>query len=431
VFPIIAGCYYFFPLLKGRRLSDRLGRIAFWFLFIGFNTTFLPMHLTGLRGMPRRVFTYQEELGFDGLNLLSTVGAFILAIGVGIVAWDIIRPKKKEPVSPRNPWQAGTLEWLPVFPPENWGVRSIPEIDSRYPLWDQPNLVRDVDQGRFYLPDAEEGKRETLVTTVIDAQPLQCLRLPGPSFVPALAALTLGGFFILGTFHLWKAAVASLVLALAVILQWMWTATAVIPEKPVKPVGLGISLPLYLSGSVSVGWWAMLITMLAVFTAFISLVFAYFFYWTIHDDFPPDAAAGPGVYWPVLSGALFLGAWTFTMLARRSNQRDQAGRFHVCLTAAAVLALLAGAAMLAGPWRTGLDPTRHVYDATVWLLALWTALHAGVGVIMHGYCAARRAAGRMTARYDIDIQNTALFWHFVAITAAITVGTIAGFPLVK
>jgi cytochrome c oxidase subunit I+III len=431
VFPIIAGCYYFFPLLNGKKLSDRLGRIAFWFLFAGFNLTFLPMHLTGLRGMPRRVFTYPEGLGFDGLNLLSTIGAFILAIGVGIVAWDIIRPKKREPLAPRNPWNAGTLEWLPALPPENWGVRSIPEIDSRYPLWDQPNFTRDVEQGRFYLPDAEEGKRETLVTSVIDARPVQCLRLPGPSFVPLAAAVTLGGFFILGTFHLWYAALASLVAAVGVILYWLWTTTAVVPEKATKSVGLGLSLPLYVSGASSVGWWAMLITMLAVFAAFMSLVFAYFFYWTIHEDFPPASSHGPGVFWPVLGGGLLLGAWGLTLLARRCNRSARGLAFHLAQAAAVAAALAGAGALLAGPWLTGLDPTRHVYDATVWLLVLWTGLHAVVGVIMIGYCSARRAAGCMTPQHDIDIQNTALFWHFVALTAAITVGTIAGFPLVR
>ncbi len=431
VFPIIAGCYYFFPLINGKKLSDKLGKIAFWFLFTGFNATFLPMHLTGLRGMPRRVFTYPEGLGFDALNLLSTVGAFVLAIGVGIVAWDIVRPKKKQPLSERNPWNAGTLEWLPRMPQENWGVRSIPEIDSRYPLWDQPNLVRDVDQGRFYLPDAEEGKRETLVTSPIDAEPVQILRLPGPSFVPALAAITLGGFFILGTFYLWKAAVVSLVIALGTILHWLWTTTAVIPEKAEKSAGLGLTLPLYSSGAKSVGWWAMLITMLAVFTAFVSLVFAYFFYWTIHEDFPPASATGPGVFWPALGAALLLGAWALTLLARRCNRVDNAPAFYAFLTVAIVGSLAGAAALLAGPWRTGLDPTRHVYDATVWLLAIWTALHAVVGVIMQGYCMARRAAGRMTGRHDIDIHNVTLFWHFVAITTVIAAGTIAGFPLVK
>ncbi|MBA2270453.1 MAG: cytochrome c oxidase subunit I, partial [Chthoniobacterales bacterium] len=271
VFPIIAGCYYFFPLIQGKALSDRLGKIAFWFIFAGFNIAFLPMHFTGLRGMPRRVFTYPADLGFDLLNMMSTIGAFILGAGLAIVAWDIIRPKGKQPYAKRNLWNAGTLEWLPKMPPGSWSVRSIPEIDSRYPLWQQENFVRDVDQGRFYLPDAEEGKRETLVTSVIDAKPEQCLRLPGPSFIPALAAVTMGGFFILGTFYLWTPALISAVIAIGVILYWLWVGTAWIPEKEEKNVGLGLTLPIYRSGPASVGWWAMFITMLAVLTAFISL----------------------------------------------------------------------------------------------------------------------------------------------------------------
>ena len=307
LFPIIAGVYYFFPLINGKKLSDKLGRIAFWLMFAGFNLTFMPMHFTGLRGMPRRVFTYPSGLGFDTLNMVSSIGAFILGVGIAIVTWDVIRPKKKVPLAEQNPWDAGTLEWLPHMPPESWGVRSIPEIDSRYPLWDQPNFQRDVDQGRFYLSDAEEMKRETLVTSVIDAKPVQCLRLPGPSFIPFWAAFTIGGFFILGTFYLWTLAIASGIIGIGVICYWLWVGTAVIPEKPEKDVGLGVTLPIYQSGPASVGWWAMLITMLAVFTAFVSLVFGYFFYWTIQENFPPESAAGPGVFWPSVAGGLLLG----------------------------------------------------------------------------------------------------------------------------
>lgn len=431
VFPIIAGIYYFYPLINGKKLSDRLGRVAFWVLFVGFNATFLPMHITGLRGMPRRVFTYQSGLGFDGLNLLSTVGAFVLGIGIAMVAWDIVRPKKKQAVCERNPWKAGTLEWLPNMPPENWGVRSIPEIDSRYPLWDQPDFERDVDEGRFYLPDAEELKRETLVTSVIDAKPVQCLRLPGPSFIPAVTALTLGGFFILGTFYLWVPAVISGIAGIGMICYWLWVGTSTVPEKEEKDVGLGLTLPLYQSGPASVGWWAMFITMLAVLTAFVSLVFAYFFYWTAREDFPPKDAAGPGVFWPMVAGGLLLGSWALTLLARRWNRMDKPGRYYPAAILSVLLALAGGAAMLAGPWTTGMEPSSHVYPAIVWLLAGWTALHAAVGALMLLYCVARRAAGRMTARHDIDIHIVALFWHFVAVTAVITVAVIAGFPLVK
>ncbi|MBW3563290.1 MAG: cytochrome c oxidase subunit I [Acidobacteria bacterium] len=431
VFPIIAGLYYWFPLLKGKKLSDKLGKIAFWFMFIGFNIAFLPMHFTGLRGMPRRVFTYPSNLGWDTLNLVSTIGAFILGIGIAIIVWDVVRPKKNDPMSERNPWNAGTLEWVPKMPPEAWGIRTIPEIDSRYPIWDQPNFLRDVDQGRFYLPDAEEMERETIVTSPIDATPQQCLRLPGPSFIPLLAAVTIGGFFILGTFYLWMPAIMSLVAGTLVICYWLWIGTAKIPEKEEKDVGLGLKLPLYESGPSSVGWWAVLITMLAISTAFACLIFAYFFYWTIHPDFPPENATGPGVLWPSIALALILGSWGLGLLARRFNSAGKAGGYYGSTLGAITLALAGGASMLAGPWLTGLDPKTHVYPATVWLLCIWTAGHAVVGVIMHLYCFARRLAGKMTAHYDIEIHNVVLFWHFVAITALVTVLTIAGFPLVK
>jgi len=430
IFPVIGGVYYFFPLAVGKTLSDKLGKIVFWLLFIGFNVTFLPMHFTGLVGMTRRVFTYRADLGFDTLNLVSSMGAFILVAGFAVFVWDVLRPKGKQPYADRNPWGAGTLEWLAEMPDKPWGVRSIPEIDGRYPLWDQPNFMRDVDEGRFYLPDAEEGKRETLVTTSIDAQPIQCLRVPGPTFLTFFAAMFTGGVFIFSTFHWWWPAAISGVLALATILVWLWTGTAIIPEKEEKDIGLGLRLPLYVSGSASVGWWAMFITMLGDMTAFVALVFGYFFYWTIHTDFPPEPLPGPGVFWPGLSGVLLLGAWWLTILARRCNQHDQVVGFYGGLLSAVALAVAGGAALLAGPWVTGLDPVSHVYPAIVWVLVLWTVVHIAAGVIMQLYCVARRMAGRMTARYDIDIVNVALYWHFSAMTVVITVAVIAGFPLV-
>jgi cytochrome c oxidase subunit I+III len=429
VFPIFAGLYYFFPLVAARKLSERLGRIAFWLMLVGFNVTFLPMHLTGMRGMVRRGFTYPAGIGFDGLNLVSSVGAFILAAGILIVLWDVVRPKRREPYSERNPWKAGTIEWLTEMPSPPWGVRSIPEIDSRYPLWDQKNFMRDVDEGRFYLPDAEEYRRETIVTTAVDAEPVQCLRLGGNTFLPLLSAVFTGGIFIFSTFHWWWLALVSGVFALASILTWLWTGTAEIPEKPDKNVGLGLTLPIYVSGPSSVGWWGMLITMLGVVTAFMSLVFGYFFYWTARPDFPPQPTTAPGVWWPSVALALTLSAWFLTILARRWNRDDASAWFYVAIALAVLMAGAGGAALMAGPWVTRLDPQSHVYGAIVWTLVIWTAAHAALGMIMHAYCAARRLAGRMTARHDQDIVNVTLYWHFVAFTAVVTVAVIAGFPL--
>jgi cytochrome c oxidase subunit I+III len=241
--------------------------------------------------------------------------------------------------------------------------------------------------------------------------------------------LVTGGVFIFPTFKLWWPMAISAALALGAILVWLWRGTAVIPEKPQKDVGLGLTLPLYASGAASVGWWAMFITMLGIMTAFGSLVFGYFFYWTTRSDFPPDPAPGPRVFWPALAAALLAGAWALTSRARQWNRQDRAAAFHGGLLLAVALAAGGGAALLAGPWLTGLDPASHAYPAIVWLLAIWTVLHVALGIVMQLYCVARRLAGRMTARHDIDIGNVALFWHFVLVTAAVTVAVIAGVPL--
>jgi cytochrome c oxidase subunit I+III len=174
----------------------------------------------------------------------------------------------------------------------------------------------------------------------------------------------------------------------------------------------------------------MFITMLGDMTAFLSLVFGYFFYWTVHADFPPADAPGPGLFWPLLGLALLLAAWLGTLLARGWNRRGQVGAMRAALAAGAALAFGGGASLLAGPWANGLEPTAHVYPAIVWILLIWAVLHVGAGIIMQLYCLARSLARRLTPEHDIDICNVALFWHFVAATALMTVAVVALFPLV-
>ncbi|GGN47597.1 cytochrome c oxidase subunit I [Novosphingobium indicum] len=426
--PLFAGLYYYWPLITGKKLSDRLGKIAFWLLFVGVNLCFFPMHLSGLEGMPRRVFTYPEELGLGGLNMASTIGAFVFAIGVAVICVDLACSPRRAHAK-RNPWDAGTLEWLAHPQDEHWGIRSIPLIESRYPIWDQPDFMRKVDEGRYFLPDAEEGRRETIITTVLDARPLAVVRLGTPSWKPMMTAFTLGGVFILTTYHLYWAALVSGVATLAMILWWLWTGTAEIPEKPSKPIGHGMELPLYISGSSSPGWWAMFITMMADATAFSGLVFGYYFFWTVHEDFPPAALAdAPGVFWPVVALAVGLAAWGLTFAAREVLARGNIGIARAMLVAGWLACLGSGAAGLAGPWLSGMDPALHTYPAIVWTLAIWTAAHAAVGAIMIGYVLARSVAGYCLPKHDADLRNVTVYMHFLALTTLVTYLTIGLFP---
>ena len=424
-FPIVAGIYYYFPFVTGKTLSDAWGKFAFWLMFVGFNTAFFPMHFAGLRGMPRRVFTYPEEFGWEWFNLISTIGAFIFAAGVATFIIDIFRPKSEPKKRNLNPWNSGTLEWT-NDPAESWGMRSVPIINSRYPLWDQPNLQADIEAGRFYLPDARSGKRETLVTSVLDAKPIQCLRVGGVSYITIIAAMALGGVFIALTFHWWIATIVFAIITFIAIIYWLWTGTAQIPEYPEEDVGLGLKLPIYVSGPASVGWWAMFITMIGDGTAFASLIFGYFFYWTLHEDYTA-ASAGPGIFWPMLALVLFLVAWGLTILARQLNANGSFG-CRMALVAGAVVTIAASLAGLAGPYLSAMDPTSNVYPATVWVIVIWTVTHGAVGVVMQLYCLARSLTGRMTAEYDQDICNVTLYWHFMAFTAVATFLVVGLFP---
>jgi cytochrome c oxidase subunit I+III len=431
LFPVLAGVTYYFPFVTGRQLSRRAGVWSFWLAFLGFNAAFLPMHLTGLLGMPRRVFTYGAEAGWTWLNLLSSVAAYVFAAGVVLFVINCLRSALRGPRVGHNPWKAGTLEWLTALPGPPYGLRSIPHVESRYPLWDDAEAAARVERGEGYLPDAEEGLRETLVTSVLDARPIQVLRVQGPSWLPAITAAGLGGVFIFATFKMWLVVAGSAVVFLGGLFTWLWTGTAPIPEAPDKDTGGGRRVPLYVSGPSSTGWWAMFITMTGDLTAFLSLIFGYFFFWTIHDDFPPDWATGPGWEWPLTAALLALASWGATLAARIANGAGRVAAARTLLVLAPLSALAAGGALLAGPWLTGLEPTAHAYPAIVWALALWTTLHLATGALMQGYVLARSIWGKMTPEYDADIRNVTLYWHFAVFGALMTAATIGGFPLVS
>ena len=200
VFPLFGAFYYWAPAFSGRALSERLGKVTFALMFVGFNVAFFPMHITGLMGMPRRVYTYPAVTEWGVLNMISTVGAFLFAAGVLVFLFDLVRnlrPTVSEPVG--DVWKGASLEWLHNH---IYGPRSIPLVESRDPLWDEPGLAEDSKAGRHYLPGTITGVRETIVTSPVEATPQALLRLPGYGWSPLLAAVGTAGFFMLLTVKL-------------------------------------------------------------------------------------------------------------------------------------------------------------------------------------------------------------------------------------
>jgi cytochrome c oxidase subunit 1 len=136
IFGLFAGIYYWWPKMTGRLLSERLGLVHFWLMYIGMNLTFFPMHFIGLLGMPRRIYTYSADLGLTDLNLVSSIGAFVLAVSIVIFMTNVWRTRRHGALAPANPWGGATLEWAMPSPPPAHNFDVIPTVTSRMPLWD-------------------------------------------------------------------------------------------------------------------------------------------------------------------------------------------------------------------------------------------------------------------------------------------------------
>ena len=139
VFGIFAGIYYWFPKITGKLLNERLAQVHFWLMLIGLNVTFFPMHILGLLGMPRRIYTYPGNLGWNELNLIATVGAFTIGISILVFVWNFIVTLRSGQAAGTDPWNAFTLEWDTDSPPKPYNFAEIPTVRSRRPFYDKKN----------------------------------------------------------------------------------------------------------------------------------------------------------------------------------------------------------------------------------------------------------------------------------------------------
>ena len=189
LFGLISGLYFWWPKVFGRFLDERLGKINFWTMVVGFNLTFFPMHLSGLYGQPRRTYTYSAELGpaVHGLNLAATIGAFILAAAFLVLLLNIVMSFRRPAEAPPDPWDGRTLEWLTSSPPPPHNYDRIPLVEHRDEAW-----------YRKYSEDAA-GRASPRAPDQARALAPDAVEMPAPSYWPLLAAsgLPLVGYGIM------------------------------------------------------------------------------------------------------------------------------------------------------------------------------------------------------------------------------------------
>lgn len=214
LFPMFGGLYFWGPKIIGRMLSERLGHWHFWLFFIGFNMTFFPMHILGLRGMPRRVYTYQPEMHWGLLNHIETAGVAFMTAGLLVFIYNWLHSEKFGLVAGNNPWYAGTLEWTTTSPPPSYNFLNIETVHDRMPIWKNP-------------PDApivtgiREDVRQELITHALDGDPDHLVLSPEPSSWPFWAALATTALFIGSIFNPWAVPIGAIPLAITLV-GWFW-----------------------------------------------------------------------------------------------------------------------------------------------------------------------------------------------------------------
>ncbi len=230
VFPVLGGIIYWFPKVTGRLMNEALAKASFWVSYIGFNVAFFPMHILGILGMPRRIYTYNSGLGWGTPNLIVSIGAFVFGTGILLFLADVVVSVRRGERSQANPWDAPSLEWSTPSPPPAYNFAVIPIVASRYPLWED-RLDEGPERSSTRVGMLLDKGRETIGTTLLDAEPDVILRMPGDSWLPLLLALTMSALFAGLLLHSWWVTGCAFAATFAVAAGWLW------PERGLGQIG--------------------------------------------------------------------------------------------------------------------------------------------------------------------------------------------------
>nr|WP_243446197.1 cytochrome c oxidase subunit I [Polymorphobacter fuscus] len=416
IFPMLAGAAYWLPHFTGRRPVKRLGEAAFWLIFVGFNLTFFMMHMVGLLGQPRRIYSYPETMGWTGYNLLSSVGSFVMAFGFALFAIDVALQIYLGRRTRRNLWAAGTLEWAMLLPPPTYNFASLPRVTDHDPLADSPGLATSLARGEGYLAEPRHGWRETLGGDMLTGRPEYIVLLPGNTLLPLVMGFLTGGFFLSILAGIYWLAPVFLAAVAACGWRWAWTLGSRTDLGP-QAAGCGVSLPTQGEAPGSPGHWGSVFAVVADGTLFATLLFGYAYLWTIAGGWPPPQLMSPGV----VGAALAVVAVALASFAARRAVADGAALAVRRLALATMMAAQGAAlALLVLEIATGMPaPTGHAYAATIMVLMLYAAVHLALALLLAAFAFARVGAGYVSDRRTAEVRIAAMWQDYAAVATLV------------
>ena len=425
VFPLLAALYYWLPLLSGRTAVYRLSIPAFWLIFIGFNLTFFLMHLVGLLGMRRRIYTYPAIEDWTWLNLLSSMGGFIMTIGFALVVIDLIAQLRYGRRVRRDPWKAATLEWAMPIPPTPYAFASLPSIDTRADRIAASELAPSLARGEGYLGFARNDWQETLGVHMTSGVPEQLIVLPRPTYLPLCTALSTAAAVLSMLFQFYLLAlVMTLVTAGLFVVSAQSAGHA--RDYGLLPVGRGLSLPPHTEVASAPPWWALIFALVADGTLFTSLVFGVLYLWISAPNWPPAVKPETNLSLAIASVAGLFVAAGGARVSLRSLAENRAPQAWIGLAAVALLAVIAAVVVLIG--NVIPHPSEHALGATAAALLGYVAFHAGIGLLFLLSNLMRLAAGFVSPRRLVDLRLTRLWIDYTTVTGALAIGLVLALP---
>jgi len=382
LFGVLAGIYYWYPKVTGRLMDERLGKANFWLLFMGFNFTFLPMYLLGMLGMPRRVYTYQPGQGWEIWNLVSTLGGYLIAVGVIVLLYNLLSSLRRGAVAGDDPWDAWTLEWAATSPPAPQNFDRPPFVRSPRPLWDlkHPDQAdwRAESMKRFSsnVPASATLDRGTTVAATADAGPVAAeagpahgpaSAVPQSSGLPALAAAGLVGVAAGGLGTPLVPVMAGIFL-FAVLVAWAYQ-----PWEEPAPANAG-QRPAAVTGTL-------------IFIASEAVFFAALFYTYVHlrmrvGGWPPDGLPLLDARIPAVNTLVLISSGVFAHWALLSLRAGRRGRFTAGMVGAVVLGILFLGVQVYEWAHAGFGLSDGVMGSTFFTLTGFHGAHVFAGILV-------------------------------------------------